>query len=180
MTTPEDAKARAAATYNAAADFFDDPANSFWDRFGRATIERLRPRPGERFLDVCCGGGASALAAAEATTAFWRSIREERPDLYKGFNPWDRICDPESLHKVLRQGGVGDAMIVDEEGRHPIESPEAWWSAVLGTGYRGTLDQLDSAARERVRAANLDYVRSSGIRSVEANVVYAVAVKDAR
>jgi hypothetical protein len=24
-------------------------------------------------------------------------IRQERPDLYKGFNPWDRICDPKSL-----------------------------------------------------------------------------------
>ena len=42
MATPDDAKAKATATYNAAADFYDDPANSFWDRFGRKTIERLR------------------------------------------------------------------------------------------------------------------------------------------
>ena len=26
----------------------------------------------------------------------------------------------------------------------PIPSPDAWWSAVLGSGYRGTIDQLDA------------------------------------
>jgi ubiquinone/menaquinone biosynthesis C-methylase UbiE len=31
-----------------------------------------------------------------ATTAFWNAVREVRPDLYKGFNPWDRISDPPS------------------------------------------------------------------------------------
>src|SRR5262245_24327178 len=200
MPTPEEAKARAAATYNAAADHYDDDANSFWERFGRATIERLRPAPGSRVLDVCCGSGASALPAAAmvgptgsvlgvdlaanlldrarrkalerglgnaefrigdmldlpignerfdavvcvfgvffvpdmpaavrslwhavrpggslavttwgprffepATSAFWSSIREVRPDLYKGFNPWDRICDPDSLRALLREGGI--------------------------------------------------------------------------
>jgi ubiquinone/menaquinone biosynthesis C-methylase UbiE len=67
MTTSDDAaaKARAAATYNAAADHYDDPANAFWERFGRRTIERLSLAPGARVLDVCCGSGASALPAAE-------------------------------------------------------------------------------------------------------------------
>jgi len=36
---------------------------------------------------------------------------------------------------------------------------------------------MDADARERVRAANLSYIRASGIRSVEANVVYAIAAK---
>jgi len=48
---------------------------------------------------------------------------------------------------------------------------------VLGSGYRGTVDQLDAAARERVRAANFEFIRNSGTASVEANVVYAVAEK---
>jgi ubiquinone/menaquinone biosynthesis C-methylase UbiE len=271
MATPNDAKARAAATYNAAADRYDDQANLFWERFGRATVERLRPAVGSRVLDVCCGSGASALPAAEmvgpvgyvlgvdlaekllelarkkaiqrdlrntefrvgdmldlhlgeskfhavvcvfgiffvpdmpaairalwhvirpggklaittwgprffepATTAFWNAVREARPDLYKGFNPWDRICDPASVRALLREGGVEHAEVIAEAGTHPIPSPEAWWSAVLGSGYRGTLEQMDADARERVRAANLSYIRSSGIRSVEANVVYAIATK---
>ena len=65
MTASNDAQARAAATYNAAADRYDDPANSFWERFGRKTVERLRPEAGSRVLDVCCGSGASALPAAQ-------------------------------------------------------------------------------------------------------------------
>ena len=100
-----------------------------------------------------------------------------RPDLYKGFNPWDRICDPPAVDATLREAGVIGAAVVAEAGQHPIASPEAWWAAVLGTGYRGTLDQLDSAGRERVRAANLRFIRESGTSAVEANVVYAIARK---
>src|SRR5262252_6681002 len=64
MATPDDVKARTAAAYNAAADRYDDPANTFWERFGRGTVERLGLAAGERVLDVCCGSGASALPAA--------------------------------------------------------------------------------------------------------------------
>ncbi len=271
MTTADDAKAQATATYNAAADSYDDHANSFWDRFGRRTIERLRLTPGARVLDVCCGTGASAIPAAQtvgphgfvlgidlsekllqlaraktsdrglrntefrvgdmldlalrdasfdavvcvfgvffvpdmpaavrelwrvvrpggrlaittwgpnffepATTAFWNAVREVRPDLYKGFNPWDRISDPASVRALLHAGGVTEVETVAEAGTHPIPSPEAWWAAVLGSGYRGTFEKLDAGAREIVRTANLNFIRQSGIRSVEANVVYAVATK---
>jgi SAM-dependent methyltransferase len=65
MSTLDDAKAKATAAYNAAADFYDDPANSFWDRFGRRTIDRLQLPAGACTLDVCCGSGASAIPAAE-------------------------------------------------------------------------------------------------------------------
>jgi ubiquinone/menaquinone biosynthesis C-methylase UbiE len=64
MGTPEDAKSKAAMTYDAAADSYDDPANTFWERFGRRTVERIGLRAGARVLDVCCGSGASALPAA--------------------------------------------------------------------------------------------------------------------
>lgn len=56
----------AANTYNAASDVYDDPANGFWERFGRRTIERLELPAGARVLDAACGSGASALPAAEA------------------------------------------------------------------------------------------------------------------
>jgi ubiquinone/menaquinone biosynthesis C-methylase UbiE len=273
MTTPEAAKAKAAATYNAAADSFDAPANSFWDRFGRRTVERLGLAPGARVLDACCGSGASAIPAAEtvgsrgfvlgvdlaedllalarakakartldnvefraadvldqtitsesfdavvcvfgiffipdmagavralwktvrpggklalttwgpntfepASSAFWNAVRDVRPDLYRGFNPWDRISQPGALRELLRAGGIERADVVAEAGSHAIPSPEAWWTVVLGTGYRGTLEQLDPSDRERVRRANLEYVQRSGIDSVETNALYAVAEKEA-
>ena len=63
---PENAQDRAAFTYNAAADFYDASPLSFWDYFGRRTIELASLPSGSRVLDVCCGAGASALPAAEA------------------------------------------------------------------------------------------------------------------
>jgi len=269
--TAADASARSIATYNAAADHYDDPANVFWARFGRATVERLTLRPGARVLDVCCGSGASALPAAAAvgpegsvtgvdiadnllalarakaqslgltnvefrhgdvlalpvpdasfdavvcvfgiffvpdmplavralwravrpggvlavttwgprfmepgSTAFWNSVRGVRPDLYKGFNPWDRICDPRAVVTLLHEGGVEDAHAVAEATMHPIPSPDAWWSVVMGSGYRGTFDQLDVTQQAEVHEANLRFIRDSGTTSVEANVIYATARK---
>ena len=248
----------AAATYNASADRYDDPANSFWERFGSETVDRLGLRPGARVLDVCCGSGASAIAAAQAvgpdgsvlgvdlaerllerarakasdrglrhaefrlgdlrdlglpeghfdavacvfgiffvddmpaalralwhvtrpggtlaittwgprflepgSTAFWDSIRDVRPDLHKGFNPWDTVSDPPSLNALLHAAGIEGAKVVAKAGTHAIPNPESWWSAVLGTGYRGTFEKLDADARERVRAANLDFIRTTGTR----------------
>jgi ubiquinone/menaquinone biosynthesis C-methylase UbiE len=270
-TAVDEARVRAARTYNAAADVYDDPANSFWEQFGSRTVERLQLRQDATVLDVCCGSGASALPAAAivgpsgfvlgvdladrllerarakakarglpnvhfrvgdmldlripddqfdavvcvfgiffvpdmplalrllwervrpggklaittwgprffepATSAFWNSIQKERPDLYKGFNPWDRICDPQSLSALFAEAEIVNPDVAAASDRHSISSPEAWWAAVLGSGYRGTVDQLDAAARERVRAANFEFIRNSGTTSVEANVVYAVARK---
>ena len=60
----EPAKAKAAATYNAASDHFDDEPLGFWDRYGTRTVERLALSAGSTVLDVGCGTGASAIPAA--------------------------------------------------------------------------------------------------------------------
>src|SRR6266496_1595250 len=62
---PENAQARAAFAYNAAADFYDAAPLSFWNYFGQRTIELLSLPIAGRVLDVCCGAGGSALPAAE-------------------------------------------------------------------------------------------------------------------
>jgi ubiquinone/menaquinone biosynthesis C-methylase UbiE len=271
MKDLNDGKVNAAATYNAASDLFDHPTNTFWDRFGRNTINRLDLKPGALALDVCCGSGASALPAAEqvgdagyvigidlaekllklakikaerknlnnidfrlgdmldtgfddasfdavvcvfgiffvpdisaatrelwrvlrpggklaittwgsdffepANTAFWNIVRDVRPDLYKGFNPWDRISDPAALRAILNDGGVSDPWIMAEPGTHPVTSPDDWWTMLLGSGYRGTIEQMEPEMVEHVRQANLAFIANTQIQEVQVNVVYAVAEK---
>ena len=268
---PENAQACTALTYNAAADFFDASPLSFWDYFGRRTIDLASLPSGSRVLDVCCGTGASALPAAEAvgptgnvmgvdlatgllelarekaaqrrlgniefeigdmlsmrfpaasfdavvcvfgiffvpdmgkgvselwnrvrpggklavttwgpnffepgSAAFWRSIKDVRPDLYKGFNPWDRIDNPLSLKKIFDKGGAASPKIVAENRLHPIHSPDDWWAIVLGSGYRGTVEQLNLAERQKIKETTLAFVNDEKISAIETNVLYALAVK---
>jgi ubiquinone/menaquinone biosynthesis C-methylase UbiE len=114
-----------------------------------------------------------------ANAAFWSTIKDIRPDLYKGFNPWDRINDPAGLRKILDEGGVALPTIIAENRLHPIKSPEDWWTIVLGSGYRGTIEQLKGSEQERVKDANLAFIREAKISAVETNVLYALGTKSA-
>ena len=272
MSTLDDAQKKAAATYNAAADFFDHPANTFWERFGQRTIELLNLNAGQRVLDVCCGSGASAIPAAQAVgptgtvvgvdlaenllelartkarkhsltnvqfesgdmtalrfedtsfdavvcvfgiffvpemeaalreltrvlrpsgrmaittwgprlfepvnTVFWNAVQQVRPELYKGFNPWDRICTEDALRALLAEVGLRPIDVLAEQGSQPINVPEDWWAMVLGSGYRGTVEQLTAAERERIKNANFEFIIQSKIKSVEANVLFGQASKE--
>jgi ubiquinone/menaquinone biosynthesis C-methylase UbiE len=112
-----------------------------------------------------------------ANDAFWCSIKNVRPDLYKGFNPWDRIDDPAGLWKILDEAGVASVKITAENRLHPIKAAEDWWTIVLGSGYRGTIEQLNLVERQKVKKANLAFIRDEKISAVETNVLYALATK---
>lgn len=112
-----------------------------------------------------------------ANTLFWEAVQRERPDLYRGFNPWDRINDTEAVREMLRAGGVEEPRVTLEMGTQPLRSPDDFWTIVLGTGYRGTVEQLDPVAQERVRQATLDAVMAHNIQAVETNFIYAIATR---
>jgi ubiquinone/menaquinone biosynthesis C-methylase UbiE len=112
-----------------------------------------------------------------ANSAFWRSIQNIRANLYKGFNPWDRITDSVNLEKILKAGGVESTKIISENRFHPISSAEDWWTIILGSGYRGTIEQLNQSERERVKDANLSFIRDAKISAIETNALYAFATK---
>jgi hypothetical protein len=58
-----------------------------------------------------------------------------------------------------------------------LRSPEDWWTIVIGSGFRSIVDQLGPKAAEQAREANLAWIRSRNVTSVETNVIYAVARK---
>jgi ubiquinone/menaquinone biosynthesis C-methylase UbiE len=112
-----------------------------------------------------------------ASTAFWDAIRAVRPDLYKGFNPWDRISEPSALYELMRSAGVKVLDVVAETGSCAVKTPDDWWHMVEGTGYRGTVEQLSADEVNQVRSENIEFIRREKIRDVESNVLYAVGVK---
>jgi len=271
ITSEDEAAQRARQTYNAAADLFDAPALSFWDYFGRKTIDRLHLHRGAHVLDVACGSGASAIPAAQAVgpagevvgvdlaenllalakakakrsglenisfeagdmrtlrfpngsfdavicvfgiffvpdmagvirelwrlvrargrlavttwgqdvfepanSAFWESIARVRPDLYKTFNPWDRISTPAGLKDILSEAGVTESQVKGENRIHSLQGPDDWWTIICGTGYRGTIEQLTDPELEKVRTENTRFIRERGITTLQTNVLYAVAIK---
>ena len=111
------------------------------------------------------------------STGWWAAVKELRPDLHAAFNPWDRIADSASLRKLFTKAGIAEPAIVAEDGRQKLRSPEDWWTMVLGSGYRWTVDQMEPEMAERLRNANLAWIRSHNVTSVETNVIYAVARK---
>jgi len=265
------AKLKAEATYNAAADHFEDGPLAFWDRYGRRTVERLSLAPGSSVLDVGCGSGASAIPAAinvgpqgrvigidlaerllaiarsksiaqnlhnvdfqradmtaldyldasfdavvsvfsiffvtdmvaevrelwrvlrpggklaittwgprmfePGSQAFWLAVKESRPDLVATVSPWERITRPDALRQLLSESGIESAEVTPEDGQQPLQCAEDWWTVVLGSGYRWTVEQMSEGERERVRAANVKTLWDSGTTSVETNVIYAAAQK---
>ena len=271
MAAPIPPQVQLEKTYNAAADHYDCPALSFWDRFGSRTIDRLALVPGMNVLDVCCGMGGSALTAAErvgpnghvlavdlavnllnkgskrsaergltniefrrgdlenlsfadrtfdgvvcvfgiffvpdlsgavrglwhlvqpggvlaitiwgpnmfepANGIFWEAVRREDPELVKSIKPWNKISESEPLRTLLVECGVTDPEVVAEPGTHSLSSPEDWWTIILGSGYRSTVDALSSTNRERVRTVVVQGVRRQKIREIRADVIYAAARK---
>lgn len=267
------AKLDAAATYNAAADHFDDEPLGFWERIGRRTIERLELPSGAVVLDVGCGTGASALRAAEVvgphgrvigvdlagrllevarqkakcrgltnidfvtgdmeqlgypdnhfdavvsvfsiffvpdmvrevrelwrmvrpggllvittwgprmfepgSSAWWNAVKGVRSDLVSTSSPWDRIVEPQVLRDLLEEAGIFDMEIAAEEGWQTLHSPDDWWTIVLGSGFRWTVEQLKPDEVEQVRSANLAEVGRKNINMVETNAIFASARKSA-
>ena len=112
----------------------------------------------------------------------WReAVRHERADLVSDFHPWYRITTPTAVADLLRSAGVPrEALrVLPEFDVWPLRSAHDWWSIVMGSGLRWTMDQLPPDAVERVRRANLEHARRHDVTSVTCNVLYATATKPA-
>jgi ubiquinone/menaquinone biosynthesis C-methylase UbiE len=113
-----------------------------------------------------------------ASQVFWDTLQAERPDLCKVDRPWDRISEAPSLKALLESAGATPVEVIESIGKHEIQTPEDWWTILMGGGYRGLIDQMDATTVDRMRQVNLDYLATSGVRSLDVDVLYAVAQKE--
>ena len=128
-------------------------------------------RPGGMLAITTWGAGLFE----PANTAFWESVREVEPSLFKAFNPWDEITTEAALADLLARGGVEHPAVRAAQGRHHLDDPDRFWDIVLGTGYRATIDALSQEQRDIVRERLLSRLQSEGITSVRTDVVFGTA-----
>ena len=108
-------------------------------------------------------------------TAFWDAVAPVRPDLVRGFNPWDDLVSVDQLVELYASSGIGNARAELVEAAQELRSADKWWDVVMGTGFRGTVEELDPADAAEVRRANLSAMR--GTRSIDVSAIYAAAHK---
>lgn len=104
-----------------------------------------------------------------------RAVRRVRPDLYTAFNPWDRITTPAAVRQLFADAGLAAAAVAEEAGEQPLRSAEDFWTIVLGSGLRWTVDALTPDECAAVRRETLDTLAARDVRAVATNVIYAVA-----
>jgi SAM-dependent methyltransferase len=110
-------------------------------------------------------------------TVFWDAVRGIRPDLVRGFHPWDDLTSVELVTEVLTQGGVDGLHVEYQSGTQRLERPEEFWDIVMGSGYRATVDALGPEEQARLRTEVVGAMRAANVSSVRTDVVFATAVK---
>lgn len=108
-------------------------------------------------------------------TAFWDAVAGLRPDLVRGFNPWDDLVSVEQVLELYASSGIGGARAELVEATQKLHSEDEWWDVVMGSGFRGTVEELDPSEAAAVRRANLAALR--GTSSIDVSAVYAAARK---
>jgi hypothetical protein len=93
----------------------------------------------------------------------------------RGFNPWDDLVSVDQLVELYASSGIEDARAELVPAAQPLRSADEWWDVIMGTGFRGTVEELDPADAAEVRRANLSAMR--GTSSIDVSAVYAAARK---
>jgi ubiquinone/menaquinone biosynthesis C-methylase UbiE len=137
-----------------------------------------------RLWSLVAPGGALALTTWGSRVlepgmgVFNALVVEERPDLRESLTrPWERISTPAELEQLYLEGGASKPEVVSEASVQPLADPEDFWTIVLGSGSRGTVEALGRVAADRVRTKLVARIRELDIRAVETNMLFALARK---
>jgi SAM-dependent methyltransferase len=114
---------------------------------------------------------------APAYEVWLRAVRRVRPDLHTAHRPWERTTTSETVRKLLPDSGVGDLDVSLEEGSQTLHVPSDFWTIVMGSGLRWTIDQLGNEQVREVKREVLERLSADRVTRIETNVIYAVARK---
>jgi ubiquinone/menaquinone biosynthesis C-methylase UbiE len=114
----------------------------------------------------------------EPVYTVWReAIQSIRPDLYSAFNPWDRIVTVEAVQKLMRDAGLPQLEVIREASTQSLNSPEDFWTILLGNGTRATIEAMSEQEAIQVKNHLLNWIRTHHVGEVETHVIYALAIK---
>lgn len=109
----------------------------------------------------------------------WRdAVKRVRPDLHAAYIPWDRIVTVEAVRALMLGAGVTPLEVVYEASTQALETPEDFWTMLLGSGTRSTIDAMSAHEVHQVKTHVLNWIKTNDVREVETDVIYALAVKD--
>lgn len=129
-------------------------------------------KPGGQLAVTTLGEGAF-----EPAFGIWKEeARKERPSSSFTFS-WERTNDPDAVRSILSAAGVEKASIRLEERTVPISSAEDWWLAVMGSGMRRTILEMDDLVADRVKAECGRRLAEEQVTSVRMPGIYAMGTK---
>ena len=133
------------------------------------TLKKMRRflRPGGRLVVTTWGPGAFQ----PAEPLFRQALTRERPDLATSHSARKELSDPGAVAQLFAAAGM-EAVEEPEDHDHTLESAADWWTIVMGSSYRGRIDQLTPEQRDRVHDACLTLTT----RSIRMPVVFTTAV----
>ena len=113
-------------------------------------------------------------------TDVWKAaVAAERSDLVLDADPWERATDTTTVAAILAEAGIPEASttVMPAFDRWPLRTPRDWWSIVMGTGLRWTVDQLTEEQATHVRQTTLEHALRQPVDWITCNVLYARATK---
>lgn len=114
-----------------------------------------------------------------ANSEFWDAVDHIRPDLTRGYNPWESLTEPDAVAALLAAAGAENYQTEAVAASHALRTPEDFWTIVRGSGYRATYEAMSADERDAVRSRCLEAIARHRINSIETNVIYGQATRQA-
>lgn len=130
-------------------------------------------QPGGRLVATVWGPDSFHPAA----DIFAEEVRRVRPDIPPVQKPWERLTKPAGLQGLFTDGGASKPKVHRGADRQKLERPEDWWTIVMGSGFRGDVNQLTPDECAVVKERVLGRIWNENIKEVDTGALHAIGRK---